>query len=598
MDRLRSIGRVALALGGIVAIATGEPSLARAQSGAGLPLPPGSEIVLGPVFRRDGTSVPSIATGVNANAYIFSTPPTQAFLNPAPAVAILTTEPSQFVRFYTAGITRPVGGFIAGSNAVRGLTAAQVRNVLALPYLPDSYTIVRVPAGTCMLVGTAAPITGHFAAKPPSIPTPGPWGSGGVIQNDLIGLSSSPGCANPQFLPAADYINQQPIGAYALSYRPRAGTGNSFAVAQALDLATPPPLYTDMDSIYNALDVLNYGDPAPLRSALVQLDGEVYADVPSVEIAMGQMFLGVLRDQMRLLRGSDGAQPGGAAATTPAGTDTLREWFSGFGGAGFYNGTGNGHDVNFNGGGISAGAEYHFNPSLLAGIALAYARSGFATSGISGDGTLNTFALGLYASYEQGPGYVDGVLGYTHSAGTVNRSIVFPGVTRFATGSPNGNGFLSNVEAGYHLPLVEHAVFTPLAALQAIVVGQPAFTESGAGAIDLQVQGDTTASVRSILGAELGYDMTLGLSAPLRLTGRAGWAYEFAAANRTVTAGFVGLPGAAFAVSGAPAPRNAGIVGVAAALAVQPATLFVRYDATLASGSTIQAGTVGVRVSF
>ena len=72
MDRLRSIGRVALALGGIVAIATGEPSLARAQSGAGLPLPPGSEIVLGPVFRRDGTSVPSIATGVNANAYIFS----------------------------------------------------------------------------------------------------------------------------------------------------------------------------------------------------------------------------------------------------------------------------------------------------------------------------------------------------------------------------------------------------------------------------------------------------------------------------------------------------------------------------------------------
>jgi uncharacterized protein with beta-barrel porin domain len=92
--------------------------------------------------------------------------------------------------------------------------------------------------------------------------------------------------------------------------------------------------------------------------------------------------------------------------------------------------------------------------------------------------------------------------------------------------------------------------------------------------------------------------MTLGLSAPLRLTGRAGWAYEFASANRTVTAGFVGLPGAAFAASGAPVPRNAGIVGLAAELAVQPVTLFARYDATLASLSTIQAGTVGLRVSF
>jgi outer membrane autotransporter protein len=598
MYRWRIIPRAGLMLCGIVATAVGLPDPVQAQSAAGLPLPPGSEIVLGPVFRRDGSSVPGVATGADANTYIFSVPPTQAFLNPAPAVAILTTEPSQFVRFYTAGITRPVGGFIAGSNAVRGLTPSQVRNVLALPYLPDSYTIVQVPAGTCMLVGTAAPITGHFAAKPPSIPTPGPWGSGGVIQNDLIGLSSSPGCAHPAFLPAGDYINQQPIGAYALSYRPRAVPGNSYNVAQALDLATPPPLYSDMDSIYNALDVLNYGDPAPLRAALVQLDGEVYADVPSVEIAVGQMFLGVLRDQMHLLRGSDGARPGGGAATTPAGAGTLREWFSGFGGAGFYNGTGNGHDVNFNGGGIAAGAEYHFNPSLLAGVSLAYARSGFSTSGISGDGSLNTFALGLYGSYQQGAAYLDGVLGYTHSGGNVDRAIVFPGVTRFASGSPNGNGFLSNVEAGYHIPLIEHTVLTPLAALQGIVAWQPAFTETGAGAIDLAVQNDTTASVRSILGAELGYDMTLGLSAPLRLTGRAGWAYEFASANRTVTAGFVGLPGVAFAASGAPVPRNAGIVGLAAELAVQPVTLFARYDATLASGSTIQAGTVGLRVSF
>ena len=137
-------------------------------------------------------------------------------------------------------------------------TAEQIRNLLALPYLPDSLVIVEVPAGTCMLIGTAAPILGHFPANPPAIPTPGPWGRGGVPQEKLLGISSAPGCANPQFVPSGDYVNLQPIGQQALSYRPRAGGGNAGAVAAALDTATPPPLFTDMDGVYNSLDLLEH----------------------------------------------------------------------------------------------------------------------------------------------------------------------------------------------------------------------------------------------------------------------------------------------------------------------------------------------------
>jgi len=83
-------------------------------------------------------------------------------------VVIRTSSPTQYVRAYTAGVTNPVGGFVAGSDTVRGLAAAQVRDVLALPFLPDSLTIVQVPAGTCMIVGQAAPILCSFAANPPS----------------------------------------------------------------------------------------------------------------------------------------------------------------------------------------------------------------------------------------------------------------------------------------------------------------------------------------------------------------------------------------------------------------------------------------------
>src|SRR4051812_34547869 len=90
-------------------------------------LPPG-ETITGPIFRRDGTTVPSIATGADANAYLGLLPPTESFTPASPAVVVRTAAPTQYVRVYTQGVTNPVGGFIAGSNTVRGLNATQIRD--------------------------------------------------------------------------------------------------------------------------------------------------------------------------------------------------------------------------------------------------------------------------------------------------------------------------------------------------------------------------------------------------------------------------------------------------------------------------------------
>jgi uncharacterized protein with beta-barrel porin domain len=71
--------------------------------------------------------------------------------------------------------------------------------------------------------------------------------------------------------------------------------------------------------------------------------------------------------------------------------------------------------------------------------------------------------------------------------GTLERSVAFPGVSRTAQGSPNANEFLSTAETGYRLSAGEHTAVTPFAMFQGIVIGQNAFAESGAGAIDLHV---------------------------------------------------------------------------------------------------------------
>lgn len=582
--------RSVLILSGLLALGYAAPALAQM-----LPLPPGV-VVTGPVFRRDGSTVPFVRTGADANSYIFSTAPTESFVNTAQAAVVRTTADTQYVRVYTQGTTRAVGGFIAGSDTVRGLTAAQIKDRLALPYLPDSITIVRVPAGTCILTGTGAPILGNFPANPPSIPVGGPWGGGGTAQSLLIGRSDDPNCANPQFLPADAYANQQLIGAKALAYAPRAGGGNAGAVAQALDRATPPQLFGDMDHVYNSLDLLNIGDQDPLRSALQQLDGEVYADLPSVEIAGAQAFLNTLQQQMRQSR-TGGTGPAGGVATGSGGTGTPNAWIAGLGNFGRLSGQADTHDVDFDTAGVAIGFDHRLDEALAVGGALALSTSSFNTRGLSGDGDLTTVSLGLYASYSPAAWYVDGALGYAHGWGAVSRAISFPGIDRFAAADTDSNQFLSNIEAGYRLALGDSTDLTPFAAFQTIVIGQDKITESGAGAIDLEIGGRTVTSAQGQLGAELAERVDIGLDAPLGLSLRAAWSHDVGDTDRSFDGRFEGSD-AAFTVDGARAPRDQARIGVGISLQAQAVNLFLRYDGSFAGDYRSQAATGGLRFSF
>ena len=565
--------RVGAILAGAIALAAGAADEACSQFI--LPLPPGT-VVTGTVFKQPGQcpppSVPSIATGTDANAYICSTPPTLSFVPSAPAAMVVTSVPTQYVRVYCPECSPPSfpnRSFMADPGTIRGLTPAQIKDVLALPNLPSMITIVTVPAGTCVLVAQGAAVPG--------------FGNGGAAQEYAAGTPSGPNCQGLQFLPETDYINRQAIGAFALLYGPRAGGGNAGAVAAALDHGPYPAPFTDMDLIYKSLDLLNFGDPASLRAALVQLDGEIYADFSSVAIGAGQLFLGAVRDRAR--------------AATKA-TGPVQQWLTAFGGAVSLSGNGDSHDFNSRTAGLAGGVERRFDPALLAGIALGYANSGFNTRGISGSGIADTFAIAPYARYAPGRWYVEAAIGAAYNDASVARDIVFPGQARSATGKPRGFAFLSQLETGYHFDLDARSVLKPFAAVQGIVVRQNSFTESGAGAADLAVAGNTTGSALGILGAEVVHGLPVGLAAPLQLSTRLAWAHELADPRRTATAFLVGTSGTTFTVDGAPAPRDSAIFGLGMTLAMPAVNLFVRYDGSAGSDTTVQGGSLGVRVLF
>lgn len=563
------------------------------------PLPPGA-VLTGPIaFQGGGGFIPSITTGVDANNYVGAFPPVLSFVPNAPAAVVLTSAPTQWVRFYTAGAVgdmgSPIGSWIAGTNAVRGLTAEQVKDVLALPSLPTSLAITRAPAGTCILAAQGNAVLGNFPASPPDIPTPGPWGRGGTPQYYIIGQSNNPNCVDAQNLADSAYIVQLDMGTYALAYTPNAGGGNAGAVAYALDHAILPPLFGDMDSVYNALDILNLTNPAGLRDALTQLDGEVYADLPTIAITGSQLFLGALRDQMRIGRTLAGADPLGTSP--PASAEPLRVWASGYGGAGSLSGNGNSHDADFALGGIIGGAEYNILPELRAGVALGYGRSGYSLNGLSGNADLNQYTVALYASYARDAFYVDAAIGYAYTDANVTRDIAFPGVVRSAAGKPRSNAVIGRAEVGYHVPLGPSTALTPIAGLQVVSVTQGAFTESGAGAIDLRLGSQNTASVQSLLGAELTQRFAVGTGA-LQAALRLAWGHDFADIDRNIDASFAGLPSAAFTVDGVRAPRDLAVIGVGLSMPVEAMELFLRYDGAVAADYDVHSGTLGLRVAF
>ena len=122
--------------------------------------------------------------------------------------------------------------------------------------------------------------------------------------------------------------------------------------------------------------------------------------------------------------------------------------------------------------------------------------------------------------------YVDALAGYAYFNNQLQRQIPIPGLQqRTATGSTGANQFLGQVETGYRLGVYApaSATLTPFGRLPDGSVTQNAFTESGAQSLNLNVAQQTTNSLRTVLGADLGSSIGLGNERKLDLGLRLGW---------------------------------------------------------------------------
>lgn len=250
------------------------------------------------------------------------------------------------------------------------------------------------------------------------------------------------------------------------------------------------------------------------------------------------------------------------------------------------------------------GGDYRVGPNTLLGIAVGLSDSSYWVGATGANGRSTGFHVGLYGLQEWEGFYLNATAAYSRFDGNTTRPIAGIGTTETAKSSVVANQLAGRVEIGRPFVLnpdePSRYSVTPFAALQPAQLWTPGYTEtsvtaSGApGAFALSYQPQSTTSLPLFLGAQ--FDAATEIkSRPVSAWVRAAWVHEFLP-DRSVTAGFTVLPGAAFTVDGAKAAYDAARIDMGVKYAVGEQTfLYANGGAELSGRGQSLAGTIGLR---
>jgi outer membrane autotransporter protein len=248
--------------------------------------------------------------------------------------------------------------------------------------------------------------------------------------------------------------------------------------------------------------------------------------------------------------------------------------------------------------GVTTGIDKRINTDLVLGAALGMTtadvnQADFRAGDSSRIKNTQVMAYGTYNLTEAL--YLDGALSLGRNAHTGVRATA---VGRTALAAFSGNQLGTRLGLGYGLDLGGNMKFTPMASLDYARLNQDAYTETGAGAINLAVDAQSTSNTRLGLGARLNNEWTEG-STTYRPEVALNWYQNSNTINNDVTASFIG-GGAAFVTPGTSSvSRNTSNLGVAlTVLSSKTSSIQIRYDLDKSTGFTANTGSLLARWEY
>jgi uncharacterized protein with beta-barrel porin domain len=405
-----------------------------------------------------------------------------------------------------------------------------------------------------------------------------------------------------------------PSLASAASVLPDSGSGNQFAVANAIDafVANGGTLPAAFQNLLSSLSA------AQLADAFTQLSGEAGTGAAQAGTQAMNSFLSLVTNPFDNTRGFAPDNPPRPLITKAPIYKALGEpapdprrwsiWAAAYGGQGSVAGDAlaGSHDRWARTFGYVTGVDYRITPNTLVGFALGGGGTNYGLSDGLGGGHSDMFQAAVYSMTRINAAYVSAALAYGWHRVTTDRFVILAG-TDHLVADFSANNVGGRIEGGYRfaipgmLGLPGRYGITPYAAGQVQAFRTPSYSESaasGSSVFALAYEARTTTTARSELGAWLDWSIPFDYGTTLALRTRVAWAHDYWSAPN-ITAMFEALPGSSFTVTGAAAPRDLLLASAGAEVGLRYGwSLGAWFDGEFAEHAQRYAGTGRVRYTW
>ena len=248
--------------------------------------------------------------------------------------------------------------------------------------------------------------------------------------------------------------------------------------------------------------------------------------------------------------------------------------------------------------GLAIGADTRINAKSIVGVSFSYADTDVDGKGAGRSRSdISSYQLTAYGDYTTKDYYIEGLVGYAYNDIDSTREIT--ATSTKAAGDTSSDQFMINLGAGMPIKVGGGAYFTPDVGLNITHVVNQAYTETGAGSLNLRIDAEDITIAKVSAGGRYHANIKTadGTFIPEL---RARLLYDMAGDDGSSSSTFTG-GGAAFNVNGLDVVEFATSVG--AGMSYTPSfdedvSLSVNYDAELKENFTGHSANFNLRYAF